>query len=302
MAKQSFSTGQVLTAQQVNDLQTNDFNQTVSAKTASYTLVAADKGTRITMSSTSATSITINTGLFAAGDTLFIQNLNTGVCTITAGTATVDTSASLALAQHEGGTLYFTSAGVSTFFKAAGATASSGGMTLISETVLSSNSGLNLTGISGSYKQLLLVWSGVNGALNNRFVLRLNNDSTAGIYALAQWGYAGTTVVNSQGTSTNIDSNGIPPFGYNVDPADSGEQFKAQGEFLIDNYASATKYKTFFGKWSFFDGNDNVNKACNVIGVYKTTSAVTSIDVVRTEGSSTMSNLSNTSVRLYGIS
>ena len=75
MAKQSFVTGQVLTAQQVNDLQTNDFNQTVSAKTASYTLVAADKGTRITMNSTSATTITVNTGLFAAGDTLFIQNL-----------------------------------------------------------------------------------------------------------------------------------------------------------------------------------------------------------------------------------
>ena len=124
MAKQSFVTGQVLTAQQVNDLQTNDFNQTVSAKTASYTLVAADKGTRITMSSTSATTITVNTGLFAAGDTLFIQNLNTGISTITAGTATVVTSASLALAQHEGGTLYFTSAGDATFFKAAGAAAS----------------------------------------------------------------------------------------------------------------------------------------------------------------------------------
>lgn len=131
MAKQSFVTGQVLTAQQVNDLQTNDFNQTVSAKTASYTLVAADKGTRITMSSTSATTITVNDNLFAAGDTLFIQNLNTGVSTITAGTATVSTSASLALAQHEGGILYFTSAGVSTFFKAAGPAAASSGLTLI---------------------------------------------------------------------------------------------------------------------------------------------------------------------------
>jgi hypothetical protein len=160
---------------------------------------------------------------------------------------------------------------------------------------------LNLTGISGSYKQLLLVWSGVDGALNNRFVLRLNNDSTSAIYALAQFGATGSTVINSQGTSTNIDSNGMPPFGYNVDPADTGAQFKAQGEFLIDNYASTTKFKTFFGKWSFFDGNDNVNKACNVVGVYKSTSAVTSIDVVRTEGSDTMTNLANTSVRLYGI-
>jgi hypothetical protein len=129
MAKQSFVTGQVLTAQQVNDLQTNDFNQTVSAKTASYTLVAADKGTRITMSSTSATTITVNTGLFTAGDTLFIQNLNTGVSTITAGTATVNTSSSLALAQYEGGTLYFTSASASIFFKAAGTAAAPAGPT-----------------------------------------------------------------------------------------------------------------------------------------------------------------------------
>jgi len=150
MAKQSFVTGQVLTAQQVNDLQTNDFNQTVSAKTASYTLVAADKGTRITMSSTSATTITVNTGLFAAGDTLFIQNLNTGVSTITAGTATVDSSASLALAQHEGGTLYFTSAGVSTFFKAAGA-ASAGSTYAVFRDEKSSGTGGG-TATSGAFR------------------------------------------------------------------------------------------------------------------------------------------------------
>lgn len=130
MAKQSFVTGQVLTAQQVNDLQTNDFNQTVSAKTASYTLVAADKGTRITMSSTSATTITVNNSLFSAGDTLFIQNLNTGVSTITAGTATVTTASSLALAQWEGGTLYFTSASAAIFFKSDGAAAGGGGKVL----------------------------------------------------------------------------------------------------------------------------------------------------------------------------
>jgi hypothetical protein len=125
MSIQSFSVGQVLTAAQVNALQANDYNQTVSNKTASYTLVATDKGTRIAMSSTSATTITVNTSLFSAGDTLFIQNLNTGVTTITAGTATVTTSASLALAQWEGGTLYFTSASAAIFFKSDGAAAGS---------------------------------------------------------------------------------------------------------------------------------------------------------------------------------
>jgi hypothetical protein len=46
MALTTFTAGQVLTAAQLNAVQANDYNQTVSTKTASYTLVAADKGTR----------------------------------------------------------------------------------------------------------------------------------------------------------------------------------------------------------------------------------------------------------------
>lgn len=126
MAKQTFTTGQVLTAAQMTSLQQTAMSGgAASAKTASYTLVAADAGTAISMSSTSATTITVNTGLFAAGDTVFIQNLNTGICTITAGTATVNTSASLALAQYAGGTLYFTSASAALFFKSDGAAGAS---------------------------------------------------------------------------------------------------------------------------------------------------------------------------------
>jgi hypothetical protein len=99
----------------MNALQGNDFNQTVSTKTASYTLVAADAGTKIVMNSASATTITVNTSLFAAGDTLTILNIAAGVCTVTAGTATVSTTGTLALVANAGGTLYFTSAGVSVF-------------------------------------------------------------------------------------------------------------------------------------------------------------------------------------------
>ena len=113
MAKQTYTVGQILTAAQMTTLQANDYNQTVSAKVASYTLVASDAGTRITMSNAAATTITVNTALFAAGDTLIITNIGAGVCTITAGTATVSTSGSLALAQYDTGTLYFTSTGVS---------------------------------------------------------------------------------------------------------------------------------------------------------------------------------------------
>ena len=123
MAIQDFTAGQVLTAAQMDALQANDYNQTVSNKTASYTLVAADKGTRVVMSNAGATTITVNDSLFAAGDTLFIQNIGAGTCTITAGTATVTTASSLALAQWGGGTLYFTSASAAIFFSGAGVSA-----------------------------------------------------------------------------------------------------------------------------------------------------------------------------------
>lgn len=124
MAKQTFTTGSVLTATQMNNLQANDYNWTVSQKTASYVLVAADAGTRIEMNTASNTTVTVNTGLFTAGDTLFIQNIGSGSCVITAGTATVQkaANASLTLAQYQGGYLYFVSASNAVFFADAGFT------------------------------------------------------------------------------------------------------------------------------------------------------------------------------------
>ena len=116
MAKQTFTAGQILTAAQVTALQTNEYNQTVSAKTANYVLVAADVGTTITMNAATATTITVNTALFAAGDTLTITNISAGNCTITAGTATVSCAGSPVLRQYQSGLLYFTSTGVSIFF------------------------------------------------------------------------------------------------------------------------------------------------------------------------------------------
>jgi hypothetical protein len=88
-----------------------------NAKVASYVLVAADAGDAITMSNAGATTITVNTGLFAAGDIVTIINIGAGACTITAGTATVTTSGSLVLAQNQGGVLRFTSASAAIFLQ-----------------------------------------------------------------------------------------------------------------------------------------------------------------------------------------
>ena len=171
MAKQTFTTGQVLTAAQMTSLQQTAMGGgSATTKTASYVLVAADAGTTVTMTSASATTITVNTSLFAAGDTVYIQNLGTGVCTITAGTATVNTSATLALAQYEGGQLYFTSTSASIFVKGAGAAAGGGGKvlqvvmgttstatTVTSTTMTDSGLSVSITPSSATSKVLILV-------------------------------------------------------------------------------------------------------------------------------------------------
>ena len=117
MAKQTFTTGQVLTAAQMTDLQATALGGGApNTKTADYVLVAADAGTTVAMNAAGATTITVDTGLFSPGDTVFIQNIGAGLCTITAGTATVDTAGSLILPQYNAGILYFTSASAAIFY------------------------------------------------------------------------------------------------------------------------------------------------------------------------------------------
>jgi hypothetical protein len=117
MAKQTFTTGQVLTAAQMTSLQQTAMGGgSPSTKTASYVLTAADAGTVIQMNSASATTITVNTSLFAAGDSVQIQNIGAGVCTITAGTATVNSAGTLGVTQYDGGFLYFSSASSAIWF------------------------------------------------------------------------------------------------------------------------------------------------------------------------------------------
>lgn len=156
MAIQTFTSGQVLTAAQVNALNSNDFNQTVSTKTANYTLVAADKGTRVVMNVSSASTVTVNTSLFSAGDTLIIQNIASNATVVTAGTATVSTAGSLSIPQYGSGTLYFTSASAAIFFPSAGPPASSA-LTLLSTNTLSAASTTFTNAFSATYRNYLVL-------------------------------------------------------------------------------------------------------------------------------------------------
>lgn len=115
MATQDFTAGQILTAVQMDTLQTNDYNWTKTTKTANYTLVAADKGTTIFCNSASPITITLPPSVFADGDEINIYNQNSGVVTIaTAFGATFAKSGNSAttsatLRQYAGGVVRWTS-------------------------------------------------------------------------------------------------------------------------------------------------------------------------------------------------
>lgn len=150
-------------------------NMTVDTKTADYTLVAGDRNKRIVMNSATAKAITVNTSVFAAGDVVWIHNINTGTCTITAGTATVTTASSLALAQWEGGFLYFTSTGAAIFFRGGGSgygLATGGSSSTITDggfswTLLSFTTDGTLTVSTAGRFECLLIGGGGGSGHNN---------------------------------------------------------------------------------------------------------------------------------------
>ena len=119
-------------------------------------------------------------------------------------------------------------------------------MTLISETVLSANSGLNLTSIPGTYKQLLLVWSGIYPSnATSVFCFRLNNDSTANIYQGTLAGAGSTSVGGIDSDNADDANNGFAIFGYNTASSSTAYQEQSKGVILLDNYASTSKYKFY---------------------------------------------------------
>jgi hypothetical protein len=189
--------------------------------------------------------------------------------------------------------------------------AASGGMTLIQETSANADSSLTFGSIPSSYKQLMLIWCGiyVSGS-GNVFSLRINNDS-GGNYSVfdadfydAPLNAAASAVVAGNNSATDATdtatfSNG--PFGYNTTSSTLYNK-QSQGTLIIDNYASTSKFKFYTVDWSHYIDGTTTGVSSFVKGVYKSTSAITSLDIYRAAGAGTFSNNTSTSIRLYGIS
>ncbi len=116
-----FTTGQVLTAAQMNSIT----ELVINDKTDSYTLVAGDAGEYVVMNKATPTTLTVPNSVFTAGQIVRIVNKGAGVCTVTAGAGTtVSSTGTLALAQYATGTLIALSASAF-IFEAGGVTGSS---------------------------------------------------------------------------------------------------------------------------------------------------------------------------------
>ena len=181
--------------------------------------------------------------------------------------------------------------------------ASGGGMTLISETVASSNTGLTLGSIPGTYKQLLLVWHGIRHSnASTSFYLRLNNN-TGSVYLITGYQATNATVANTNNAFDNFlgQAGGYNKAAFGNAANAGGLKEDVKGMLLVDNYASTSKLKTGYCRYSYLNNQFNNNEAVNYDYTFNSTSAITSIDVTR-DGTGTFSNATDTYIRLYGIS
>lgn len=178
-----------------------------------------------------------------------------------------------------------------------------GGMTLISETVASAVSSIQFASL-GSYKQLVMMWSGVqHSTTGSSFHLRFNNDSGSN-YLVNSFGALNTT--NSDADKRAVTFAGGYHFGLNCpafgfQSSGAAVEKSAFGTLTLDNYTSTTKLKTFELHYGFWEEANSQAIHVNTVGLYNSASAITTLDIVRVGGSATISNATNTTIRLYGV-
>ena len=175
-------------------------------------------------------------------------------------------------------------------------------MTLISETVASALSSLSFSSL-GSYKQLVLMYSGIRHSDNaSSFVVRLNNDSGNNYYKAGMAGRETTLRLGADTLSHLGDSNNLTWCAFGAGTNNNGLDTDVMGYIVIDNYTSSTKGKAVFAAYHYYNAASGGGYYAQSLNHFvNITSAITSIDVVRLTGSGTFSNTGNTTIRLYGV-
>ena len=169
---------------------------------------------------------------------------------------------------------------------------SGGGMTLLSTTAMTGSHSIAITGISQAYKKLVIIGYGISNNTGSTYTELLPNGSTSSTYQ------------NSAGTP---NSGTINTVGYQNDsiyvfaPTWYSAYNSTANAFTveIDNYTSTTNFKTFTGRHVFLN-SDNYNIGGFLSGGFRSNSAVSSITMKKTAGSSYAFNAG--SVEIWGVS
>jgi len=177
------------------------------------------------------------------------------------------------------------------------ATPAAGGITLIQETVASANSSIDFSSIPGTYKDLILYWEGiVNSTTSDEFTLRFNSDSGANYMLFEDYYEATSTTINRSAYTAASQKM------FGTGATSTSPNGTVRGSLTIYNYASASKVKFYEHNYAFYDNGTARNNFVSAFSWYNSTTAITSLNIVRTNGAGTLTNQSNTSIRLVGVS
>ena len=147
-------------------------------------------------------------------------------------------------------------------------------------TASGSVSSITFSSISGNYTDLVIIVNGSTAGSDNTLIVRFNSD-TGGNYSYVAIDGDGTT------TSSYVESNTSEP------QAGSMSTGNTTSIINIMNYSNTTTYKTYIGR-----GNVPASRVRGFIGLWRSTSAITSVTIFNNAAS----NFTNTTTfTLYGI-
>jgi hypothetical protein len=158
---------------------------------------------------------------------------------------------------------------------------------LATTTLGSSAATIDFTSINGSYTDLVLVISGVSSSGNNIFT-RFNSD-TASNYSVTRLSGSGSSALSDRETSQTYMVN----TNYGWPTTTAGDQ---NSIIQIMNYSNTTTFKTVLNR-----SNRASNGVDAIVGLWRSTSAITSISLSTNGFSGAAGWSSGTTATLYGI-
>jgi hypothetical protein len=251
----------------------------INDKTASHTLTAADAGDYVIMNSATATTITVNTGIFTTGQIVEIVNKGTASTVITAGAGvTISSSGSLTVPANGCGRLLALSASAF-IYQAGGITATAAGLTLISATSIGSgvSSVTVSSAFSSTYDNYKIIVSGGANSENMGMSLQLGS-TTTGYYG------AQNIVTYSNGAVNTFGRNNQSVF---IDAGVSRSKFLYMNIDLLSPFLSD---ETIYSGWSVHESQGGFS-----VGFLDNTTSYTAFTISPSGGAFT-----GGTIRVYG--